>query len=247
MSVMLNLIKADFMKLKRTSFYLIHICMPLIGAFIFLLYYFFSPWESYSKVQGYLEVITIIFPIIIAIIISIAIEKEYEAGKFKELLGNKYGREKCVISKMFMLLLSGLFSLTLAIGIFYIGFYYILKETIFPLRFYIFEILIIFGSEIFTYIFHLWINFSKGSGISIMTGIFESLVSALIITGLGDRIWVVIPCSWPIRFCSYFILNWNKEKFIDYTVEIAISVIITIIVFISFILWFRYYERRDIQ
>ena len=48
--------------------------------------------------------------------------------------------------------------------------------------------------------------FYFGKGASIGIGIIGSLISALMLTGLGDGIWQVIPWAYSMRLSSYFIL-----------------------------------------
>ncbi|WP_252232296.1 lantibiotic immunity ABC transporter MutG family permease subunit [Clostridium sp. ZBS15] len=247
MTTIYRLMKSDFIKLKRTSFYWIHICVPLIGAFLFLWYFSFSSWSSLSKVQGYLEVISLTFPMVIGIVTSMVVEQESMAGGFKEILGTEYGKGKCLISKVLILLFTGFLSTILAIGIFFIGFQYVLKQNLLPLNFYIYVILIIFGSQIFLYLFHLWISFILGNGGSIGMGIFESLISALMITGLGDGIWQWLPCAWGIRLVDYFTVNWvnsgiNSNGFASIYVGIQNSVVLTILLGVLFGIWFKFYE-----
>lgn len=105
----LCLLKADFIKMKHTPFYWIHICLPIIGAIIFLKYYSFSTWNSVNKISGYLEVLSLTFPVVIGIVCSMVIEQEVMAGKFKEMLSIEYGKGMCLLSKILILLLTGLF------------------------------------------------------------------------------------------------------------------------------------------
>ncbi|MDR5586308.1 MULTISPECIES: lantibiotic immunity ABC transporter MutG family permease subunit [Clostridium] len=247
MDTILRLMKADFIKLKRTSFYWVHICVPVIGAFIFLWYFSFSSWSSLSKVQGYLEVISLIFPMVIGIVTSMVVEQESMAGGFKEILGTEYGKGRCLLSKVLILLCTGFLSTILAIGIFFIGFQYILKQNVLPLNFYAYETLLIFGSQIFLYLFHLWISFILGNGGSIGMGIFESLISALMITGLGDGIWQWLPCAWGIRLVDYFTVNWvnsgiNSNEFASIYVGTQNSIVLTILLGVLFGIWFKFYE-----
>ncbi|MBZ9691956.1 lantibiotic immunity ABC transporter MutG family permease subunit [Clostridium sp. M14] len=249
MTTIYRLMKADFIKLKRTPFYWIHICVPLIGPFLFLWYFSFSSLSSTGKVQGYLESIALAYPVIIGIVTSMVVEQESMAGGFKEILGTEYGKEKCLISKVLILLFTGFLSTILAIGIFFIGFQYVLKQNLLPLNFYIYVTLIIFGSQIFLYLFHLWISFILGNGGSIGIGIFESLISALMITGLGDGLWQWIPCSWGVRFTKYFSFNWvnggiKSSEFLNFYVGIQNSVVLTILLAILFAVWFKFYEGR---
>lgn len=251
-----RLMKSDFMKMRRTPFYWIHICLPFIGVLIFLGYYSFSSWNSINKINGYLEALSLTFPVLIGVVCSMVIEKEVMAGKFKEMLSTEYGRRTCLLSKILILLLSGLISLTLAIGGFFIGFQYILKQNSISLTFYINAILIIFVAQIFLYLFHLWLSIKLGSGTSIGMGIFESLVSALLITGLGDRIWQWIPCGWSVRFCNNLFFNtsnvadgFNKLADINSVFSSSSAGFINCIIFtiafgVFFIIWFEFFEGR---
>lgn len=186
---------------------------------------------------------------IIGIVTSMVVEQESMAGGFKEILGTEYGKGKCLISKVLILLFTGFLSTILAIGIFFIGFKYVLKQNLLPLNFYIYVTLIIFGSQIFLYLFHLWISFILGNGGSIGIGIFESLISALMITGLGDGIWQWIPCSWGMRLINYFSVNWvnggiKSSEFLNFYVGIQNSVVLTILLATCFAIWFKFYEGR---
>lgn len=251
-----RLMKSDFLKMKHTSFYLIHICVPFIGILMFLKYYSFSSWSTINKINGYLESISIIFPVLIGVVCSMVIEQEVMAGKFKEMLSIEYGKGKSLLSKILVLLFLSLCSLILAIGGFFLGFQYVLKQNVLPLGFYINVTFIIFGAQIFLYLFHLWLTIKFGSGASIGMGIFETLFSALLITGLGDGIWQWIPCGWSVKFCNNFFIKepgsvdvFNKMASINTMISnnavgVRNCVIFTIVFAILFAVWFDFFEGR---
>lgn len=251
-----RLMKSDFIKMRHTPFYWIHVCLPIVGVLIFLAYYSFSAWSSINKVNGYLEALSLAFPVIIGIVCSMVIEQEVMAGKFKEMLSTENGKGACLLGKILMLLLTGFLSLSLSIGGFFIGFQYILKENMLPLNFYINITLIIFGAQIFLYLFHLWLSIKLGSGASIGVGIFESLFAALLITGLGDGIWQWIPYGWSVKFCdNFFIKDSNStdifNKLADFNTGLGNNItgfrnciIFTIAFGIFFFLWFNFFEGR---
>jgi ABC-2 type transport system permease protein len=54
----------------------------------------------------------------------------------------------------------------------------------------------------FLYALHLYVGLRFGKGASIGLGILESLVSTLLLTGLGEDNWIYIPCAWAARFVS---------------------------------------------
>lgn len=249
MTKILRLMKADFMKMKNTPFYWIHICVPFTGIIMFLLYYSFSKWNAASKVLAYLQALSIVFPILIGIVCSMVVEQEAMAGRFKEMFAVEYGKQRALLSKISILLITGCISAVIAVGGFLVGFKYILNQNVLPLTFYRDIILIIFGSQIFLYLFHIWLSFLWGNAASIGIGIFESLISALIITGLGDGLWQWIPCGWSIRFCDYFLKNFYRVSgsynlVADVNIGVRNSILFTVIFGIFLGIWFNFYEGR---
>lgn len=249
MRVLYRVLKSDFLKMKHSVFYRIHFLTPITGLVLFLSYYSFSKWSPTSKVQGYIEVLAIAFPLLISIVCSFAVEQEALAGNFKELLSTEYGRSKAFISKVCMLLICGFCSTVLAVGGFAAGFHLMLKQNEFPLSFYCEISLIIFGCQIFIYILHLLLSFRFSKGVSIGVGITESLLAALMITGLGDIIWKFIPCAWGARLCDYFLAYKFKPNYFnviqaDAKMGSAICISLTLIGVIISLIWFSFYEGR---
>lgn len=63
------------------------------------------------------------------------------------------------------------------------------------LPFYGYAGLLLIASTVILYLLHLVIAFLFDSGATIGLGIFEVLVSALLLTGLGDNIWQFVPAA----------------------------------------------------
>ncbi|HDX9577559.1 TPA: lantibiotic immunity ABC transporter MutG family permease subunit [Bacillus pseudomycoides] len=249
MGVLSRILRADFLKMKHTVFFWIHIAMPIIGIVLFLSYYSFSKLDSISKVPGYIQVLSIAFPLLISVVSSLVVEQEALAGNFTELLSTEYGKRKAFISKVCLLLICGFCSTIVAVVGFAAGFHFLLGQNELPLSFY-FEIsFVLFGCQIFMYLFHLFLNFRFSKGTSIGVGIMECLVAALMYTGLGDLIWKYIPCAWGMRLSnSFFAYRLNPDSFHTLPVDIQMGVIIcicsTIIAFVISLIWFSYYEGR---
>lgn len=249
MGVLPRVLKADFLKMKGTVFFWIHIVMPLIGIALFLSYYSFSKVDSISKVPGYIHVLSIAFPLLISVVCSFVVEQEALAGNFTELLSTEYGKRKAFFSKVCFLLICGFCSTILAVFGFAAGFHFLLGQNELPLSFY-FEIsFVLFGCQIFMYLFHLFLNFRFSKGASIGVGIMECLLAALMLTGLGDVIWKYMPCAWGIRLCSsFFAYRLNPNLFHTLPVDIQMGVVIcicsTIVAFVMSLIWFSYYEGR---
>ena len=100
-----KLIKADIIKLKSSQIPWMHLYIPILGLVIFLIYYSYAPWTSFSKVSSYLQVLSITFPMLISIITSIIADQEYMAGGFQNILIASETKYLSIISKFILCLL----------------------------------------------------------------------------------------------------------------------------------------------
>lgn len=220
----------------------IHILIPLVTAALFLAYYSVSPWKPDSKISGYFELIGVAFPLIIGLVCSKAIEQEGQAGSFQAMLCGIKSRAATYSSKLIVMLLMGVFSIALAIGIFAVGF----KTA--PSLMYLKAAGLLIAGSVFLYILHLFVSLQYGRGASIGLGIMESLISALALTGIGDGKWYYLPCTWSARFCDDLVYSWlNPTKAFGYAEAqkgLLIAIPATIIAFMLSLLWFQNWEGR---
>lgn len=233
---------SDFYKFRHTSMLLIHLLLPLGAAAAFLFYYAVSPWKPDVKISAFFELIGISFPLVISLVCSKAIEQEGQAGSFQNMLCGTKSRSAVWLSKLIVMLLSGSCSVVLAIGTFGAGFKVAPPSTYMKVA-----VLLIVGS-VFLYILHLVVSLRYGRGASIGLGIVESLISALALTGLGDRIWYYIPCTWSARFSDNIVYSWLYPAKTLGSLEmqrgLLLAVPATIIAMILALLWFRNWEGR---
>ncbi|GIO35417.1 lantibiotic ABC transporter permease [Paenibacillus antibioticophila] len=192
---------SELIKLKRQPLVWVHLLVPLAGIAIFLGYYGYTPFSPESKLSAYMQVLAIAFPTMIGIVCGIAADQEASAGQYQQLLVSP-NRLASLAAKLTLLLLLGYCSSLLAAGGFGVGFNYLLKQSIVGLGFYAQAASVLFGSCLFLYFLHLFISLRLGKGASIGLGIVESLIGALLLTGLGDRIWIYFPSAWPIRILT---------------------------------------------
>ncbi|MBW9151235.1 lantibiotic immunity ABC transporter MutG family permease subunit [Clostridium estertheticum] len=246
MIALLRCIKSDFYKLRHTSIPWIHLLIPLAGAIMFLAYYRVSSWDTVKKITGYLETLAIAFPLLIGIISGIVIEQEEQAGNFQTLLCNTKSKNTTYLSKLIVLLLLGSFSIILAVGIFALGF-----QTM-PNIFYLKAAGALVIGNVFLYILHVFISLQFGKGASTGLGIAESLISALMITGLGDGVWRFIPSAWSVRFCDYIVFKFTYHSVNSYATQAAldtkqglfIMLFALCITFAISLFWFKKWEGR---
>lgn len=164
-----RLVRGDFQKIKRSSLLWIHILVPFFIAAAFIAYYSSSRINEISKVSGYIEVLSIGFPLIIGIVSSMVVDQEADAGNFQQLL---MARRKVgsFFSKIVMLFLLEIFSLCMAIGIFASGMKFLSNDSLFSVVFYGKIFLLLFFSMAFLYFFHVIFSLKFGSGASIGLG-----------------------------------------------------------------------------
>ena len=198
-----RLLNADCKKAKHTPLLWMHLAIPLIGAAAMVLYDSYSH-SAYStaNVGGYLQLLAIAFPLLIGVICSMSIDQESQAGNFQVLFISSNPKHLALLSKFLFLLILGLGSALLAVFCYTAGISATLHKSLFPLSFYLTAALILTGSFVFDYMFHLFLSLRFGKGTSIGIGIAELLLAAILNTDLGVNIWVAFPCTWGIRFVT---------------------------------------------
>ncbi|MEG1254655.1 lantibiotic immunity ABC transporter MutG family permease subunit [Clostridium sp.] len=247
--VLLRYIKADLYKLRRTSVLWIHILIPFLGAIVFLAYYSFSSWNVSEKASAYFQALGIAFPLLIGLICSMVVSQEEQAGNFQQLLTGSKWRGTTLFSKLILLILGSLFSIAIALAIFGMGFQYVLKQNNFTFNCYVqvgFGLLL---GNIILYIFHTFLSLRYGKGASIGGGIVGSLISAIMLTGLGDKIWKVTPWSWAVRFCDYTVLSQTNSDLYNMAQGelkkgVIIMAIATFAALVMILFWFSFWEGR---
>ncbi|WDV45147.1 lantibiotic immunity ABC transporter MutG family permease subunit [Clostridiaceae bacterium M8S5] len=240
-------IKADYYKLKRTQMFWIHILIPIIGASVFVGYYSVSNWATTIKISAYFQTLAVSLPLLISLLCSMIISLEEQAGNFQELLIGSRFKPLALISKLIVLITGSLISITIALSTFAFFFSNVLKETNLPFSCYINVAIGLIVGNIFLYILHTYLSLRFTKGLSIGVGILGSLVSAIMVTGIGDKLWNVVPWAWGVRLCDYSVLrciNMDvyellKESFKRGLINISAITTISLVVIV---LWFSKWE-----
>lgn len=196
---LLRLLRADLQKLRRTPLLWMHLALPLLGAALCYFYCRTSPLDPLQKVSLYLQLLAIAFPLLCGLVCSLAAEQEAQAGRFYPLLTASTPKFLAFFSKLLLLSLLGLGASLLAVGGFGLLFRTLPGGAVLPPGFYMQAGALLFGSNLLLYLLHLVLGLRLGGGASIGLGIVESLVSALLLTGLGDGVWPLVHCAWGIR------------------------------------------------
>jgi len=250
-----KLLRAEWIKSKHSPLLWLHLVIPLLGAVAIILYDTIStaPYGP-ANVGGYLQLLAIAFPLLIGVICAFTIEGEAEAGHFQVLLTSAQPKPLAFLGKLSYLLLLGFGAALLAVFAYVAGIFVILHKMPFSWSFYLISVLILLGSFVFDYAFHLFLSLRFGKGPSIGVGITELLLAAILNTGLGTGIWIFFPCAWGARFVTAW-TNYASRgalRGIQYmmaaettgqeTAAIILCAVVTVVTLCFVFLWFSRWE-----
>ena len=238
MKTVLRCLRADFLKIKNTALFAAHLAIPFVMAGAFLLYYKISPWDSFGKVQAFFQVMGMGYPFLIGVFCAIIAEQERAAGRYQSMLAVTH-RGTVFFSKLLLLVLSGGFSVILTSVLFGSGYYYWMEERVVAYSFYWIAAGIMLGGNLLLYILHLFLAMRFNKGVTIGLGIAESLLSAVLMTGLGDGVWIYVPAVWANRMAGYVMFAYSTVTgpAVDPCRAVALCSIVTLISLLAFMIW----------
>lgn len=247
MNALVSYLKADFIKVKYTTLCIAHLVIPIMMAGIFLAYYAVSPWNAYSKIQAFYQIMGMGYPFLIGVFCAVTAEQERTAGNYQAMLATA-DRRIPFFSKLLLLILLGVFSVTVASAMFGTGYFWGLKQRAVGYSFYWIVAAVMLGSSLFLYILHLFLALRMNQGITIGIGIAESLLSALCLTGLGERVWVYIPAAWAGRMTGYVlaVCSGTEVPLSGCRKAAMVCVMVTLVSFIMYGIWACRWDGRDV-
>lgn len=243
MRAVIRCLHSELLKMLHTPTLWLHVAIPSAYAGLFLAYCAVSAWSVSSKVDGFLEVIGILLPLAAGIVCGMASDQEQHAGAFQHMLAGLPSRITTGAGKLLALFALGSAALAIALGMFVIGFRQA-PASLYPVTF----LCLAFGYLVLC-VLHLAVGFRFGRGATIGLGIVESLVASLAATGLGDGIWYLLPCAWPVRLCEMQTALWTAPDLsatvaADAHMFFLIGIGLTMAIFICIGVWFRLWDGR---
>lgn len=207
-----SMLKSDIYKFFHTPVWIWHLVIPLVGAGVFVWYDSFNTMKEMDQVSLYIETLSVVFPIVIGIIMAMVSQVEEKAAGYQLLLTVPKLKSLPHLSKLLVLLTSGLIATLIAVGGFGLGFRG-LGSTLLGFMFFIKLAIILFVSMLPLYLIHYLVSFILGNGDSVGLGIVGGLLSALLLTGLGDKIWYFLPWGLASRFSmNFFIVSLSNGQ-----------------------------------
>ncbi len=245
----LRCLHADFIKIKRRPVLWIHLFVPVAGILFVLLESVLTKSSPGSDALTCLGLIGAAFPILIGVVCSMIADQEAEAGSFQELL-TAPSRPTPFLSLAVLLLLLGFGAeLVTTFGFEAVSALFLHRAAFGP-NYYWSGALFLFGCNIFLYFLHLFLSLRFNKGVSIGVGIFESLLSALLMTGLGEGIWPVIPCAWGLHFLRYFGMQAGGAVLpaaSGFQLGAAACVVETVLMILFALLWCQRWEGKKTE
>lgn len=238
MGTVLRCVRADYLKAKRSMLNVIYIIVPLILALAFAGYFHISSWNRTLKISAFFEMLGIIYPFLVGIIVGIIAQRESQAGHYQFILSTVSSRTHIYIGELCFLLINSLLFYTLAVGSFALMFPFT------SISGYVQVIGLLLLSSTPIYQIHFLCAFIFGKSASMGLGIAGSLLSAIMLTGLGDVCWQYIPWAWSVRYMDFWLLaTTNKDAYLQscstFYVGIIINIVAILVLFAVSIMWIR--------
>lgn len=242
-----RLVKAEVYKTRHTLLPWIHVLIPVLGIVVFLIYYQWTAWSDEGKVSGYMQVLSIVLPLIVSVICSLSMEME-ERGHFQTFLGTAVSKKNPLLAKWIVLSGAGLLSMLLAVGGFAAGYWGLTGRMVYGAGEYLCMAAVLWLGGADLYLFHLFLNLAFSKSISMCAGTAELLAAALFLTGLGEGLWQLFPCSWGSRWCGYLLLYWKGNAAVSggfVMRSLGICAGISLVLWGLIFLWFHFCEGRQ--
>ncbi|MDR0880376.1 MAG: lantibiotic immunity ABC transporter MutG family permease subunit [Clostridioides sp.] len=243
-------LKSGFMKLRRSHISLLHILLPVLAVLAFTWYAGVTKVDKTEIAVGYFQVLSLGFPTIIGVVCAMVAERDMNAGKGFDLLTSTNPKVMSIVGMLITTLFLGFLSVIIAVMGFGESISAIYSENPFTMKFYFIVVCTMILTNTLLYAFHLFVSLRFGKGASTGLGVFGSLVSALMITGLGDGIWMFIPCSWSIRFTTMLAYaevspgSLTNQLVAEARLATVSCTAMTVIVIVGLLIWFNRWEGK---
>lgn len=231
-------VRSELMKLKHTSFWAIHIVIPILGAALFIFYFLlYDSVDSDKRLKLIMELIAMSFPLLISIIAGLNLLQEEKASYFQNVLAVSNRSDK-FLSKLIVLYGAGAISLSALTAFFILGISLAGKAETIQIGLLVKAVLGIAVGNLIIYILHLFLSFKFGIGISLFWGVFETLQCIMYSNIELHGITRLIPFSWAVNL-MHDMLDRSGN-----IMEFAVILLLTVVVLILTLIWFNNWEGR---
>ena len=236
----LYLLHSSFLRVKNTSYFLIHILAALLFPVLLFLYCNQrGNLQSRTVLFSYFQIMGVLLPFAFSIVSLQLKNIEEESGKYKYLLGYSQSQYMPFFVELIFLWLCYCIVLTVSIIIFcsllrIIGIEVSIWLLFLNSLFYIFFAFI-------AYMLHHIISYVFSTGIALGTSIVGVIIAAFCETSIGDKVWFFIPWAWFLRISD---ILFTHQKI--YATPLVIIVIISITILLLHMRVFQYWNQDSL-
>jgi ABC-2 type transport system permease protein len=236
----IHAICSERVKEKHTPFRVIHLCLPVMGALLFTVYYLrYSSIADDKKLKMIIEITATFFPLLISVIVSLNVMLEEKASHFQILLAVA-DRQKILFAKLAYLYNAGVFALLCLFVLFLLGTHIFgIADTV-QLGALIKAVAGMAFCNLIIYILHLFLSFKFGVGLSLFWGVFESLQCIMYSNIELKGVARYIPFAWSMNWVQD---SMNHQLYAHGTEWIWIAVLTIGGLWLN-LLWFSHWEGR---
>lgn len=237
-----KLLLAEILKLRHTFFYWTHALLPIVAVGGMLAYFAGTNGRELWQITAYVELLGIALPIVVSLVCGMAVEVEAE-NHFQLFLGGSGRKGANFCWKCLWLILCGLAALVLAMGLFGVGYDDLLGKNGLGLWCYSKGAFLLWLGAVPLYVEHLLLQFQWSRTVSVAVGAVEFVISALFLTGLGDGLWPLVPCSWSARLVDTYAVAMLMPG-LDFPTPPWFMVLPLLMLFGIISVWLYMYEGR---
>jgi lantibiotic protection ABC transporter MutG family permease subunit len=176
---------SNFTKIKRTPIILLHLLPPIVITTLFLVYYATGGYHTISDLRLFFIILQICYPIFVSIVVPILINLDRNINNLQNALGLVESRKSVYLGKLLFLLFLSAMSMIICELCFFVGVNLFLNIRIMHLSSYLAIFYIFLISNLFLYFLHVPIAFKFGSSISVLSGIFGTILRIQLVIKFG--------------------------------------------------------------
>lgn len=243
----LGFLRAEWLKMRRSTLLPMHLAVPLLGCVVFLAYYLVSNWSAQTQVLAFLQAVGVCYPLMVSVVCAKSVELE-EGNHFQTFLGVAQRKGTALLAKGLSLYLLGFGAVVAVMALFGLG-HALEGKHVLDLSGYVGMAVFMWLCSLALYIEHLFLNLRFSKSFSMGLGAAELLLSALMLTGLGDGRWYFFPCAWAARGSQLMYVYLTEPRaqplmLIELQSFALVALFITSALCGIMMVWIHYYEGR---
>lgn len=244
--MLLRLMRADWLKTRRTPLRLAILAAPAMYALLILLYFAnrrVTPEQPRDMLGAFSEGWTAMVPLIVGLLAGLLALQEERAGNFAALLGSTAPRPVVYAARLLQLVLIHTGSVLCAVTLLLLGMKSWPGIPAPDMGMLYASALLASAGALPLIALHLWLGLAAGWGASVGAGGAGLLIGAIVgATGVGDGIWPYVAWAWPVRLSMVPLASDVPADVL--TRGLALSLIAFVVLAAGGMAWFNRWEGR---